>query len=290
MMSMTQFAPVGGVQLYEGMQAKGRLGSYHLLLAHDILARPDRYRAVFNLSNPYWNGKQSSRTIILDNSVVELKNPVVDIDQIIEAAQIVDASVIVLPDIYKKGPETIKSCTEAYPLWLEAILKRPPNCLWSFMMVPQGRSLEEFAACAEHFADTKVKTRWDLIHWWGIPRNLVEITGFWANTLPLGERTFHWGSRWLGLLMCARLAPWRAIHMLGFSDSIIDDWDVVRHAGQFVRGIDSAVPLRAGTVGKHMSWDLRDLGSRPEGWLENAEYTELMQENIDYAQWLFSGA
>lgn len=287
-MTLTQFAPVAGIQVYEQMMQASRLGNYHLLLAHDILARPDRYHEVFGKYSVTHHGR--SRTVILDNSVAELGVAEADIEKIAHCANAVQATVIVLPDVYKKGPETIESCANAYNPWLEYLTEHLTYTNWSFMMVPQGRTLEEFASCAEYFADSRSKSKWDRIHWWGIPRNLVEITGFWANNEALGTRNFQHGSRRLGMQMCARLAPYRAIHMLGFSDSIIDDWDVVRHGGYFIRGIDSAVPLRAATVGTRMSWNLSDLGPRPEGWLENAEYTELMQENIDYAQWLFSGA
>lgn len=277
-MTMTQFAPVGGIQIYEGMMQKNKLGNYHLLLAHDILARPERYAKVFG--DYHYTRYGRNRTVILDNSVAELGVAEADIEKIAFCANTTRASVIVLPDVYKKGPETIESCEKAYHEWLEYLSKNLIYTDWAFMMVPQGRTLEEFATCVEHFADTSDSRKWERIHWWGVPRNLVEVTG---------SREWH-GSRRLGLKMCATMAPWRAIHMLGFSDSIIDDWDTVRHAGTFVRGIDSAVPLRAATVGREMSLNLSDLGPRPEGWLEDAPYTPEMQANIDYAQWLFGGA
>ncbi len=281
---------MGGVQLYKEMQERHKLGNYHLLLAHDIIARPSEYEAVFSKKNPYW---RLQRTIILDNSVVELKDPMVDVKLIAEAARIVDANVIVLPDVYKKGPETMASIEAAVKPWAE-YLDPILNKSYSFMVVPQGRTLEEFAKCAEYLSDIRGITIPNA-GWWGIPRNMVEMTGYWAQFHPNPARPEYadeWvpGSRRLPLLMCARLAPHRAIHMLGFSDSIIDDWDCVRNAGQFVRGIDSAVPLRAGSAGIGMSWDLRHLGPREEGWLENAEYSDLMQRNIDYAQWMFSGS
>ena len=259
-MARTSFAPVCGVQMYSGMQKAGRLPSYHLLLAHDIIARPNSYHAVFSqLERPY--------TIILDNSVVELGNAMVDPHAIGEAARIVGANVIVLPDVYKDSEGTIASCLDAYKAWPEIINKYLEPGSWSFMMVPQGRTRAEFARCAEAFGGFK----FPLIQWWGIPRNQVELTG----------------SRLHALRTCVMVDPQRAIHMLGFSDDLVDDFQTIRFSNIYIRGIDSAVPLRAAVEGLQMSMGL-EIGPRREGWLEHAMYTPEVQRNINITQSLIN--
>ncbi len=262
---MTEFAPVCGVQIYKAMKRVNKLGDYHLLLTHDILARPEEYRYVFGLDSSYWEYRD--RVIILDNSVVEQSEPIADVKMIAEAARIVDANVIVLPDIYKKSQETIESTLAALPAW-QAHLQAKLTVPFGFMAVPQGETITDFARCAEALAKSPD------IQWWGVPRNMVEM----------------YGSRILPLDLCANLNDQRLIHLLGFSDNIIDDWNTMRHGvahAYNMMGIDSAVPLRAASASMSMSFDLRQLGPRPAGWLENAEYSLLMQENIDYTNELF---
>ncbi len=252
-----RFAPVCGIQMYEGMQLARKLPNYHLLLAHDVLAREDRYRAVFRplrATDPH-------STVILDNSVVELKSPMVDSYQISKAALAVKANVIILPDVYEDAEATIIQCQREYNYW-EGVMDETlgsPN--YSFMMVPQGKTVKEFAACASAFADQEKYPR---IHWWGIPRNLAK---------------WH-GTRLTGLRICGTVAPHRDIHMLGFSDDFVDDFNTCNFGGFKIRGMDSAVPLRINND-FHLGCEVEP---RPEGWLENGEYNEHVQANIDRAQ------
>lgn len=252
-----QFAPVCGVQMYEQMAIRNELPSYHLLLAHDILARTERYSAVFKHMRP------GPRTIILDNSVVELKSPIIDPVKIAIAAKAVDANVIVLPDIYRDAYATVLSCEEAYQTW-EPVFNEalgPDN--YSFMMVPQGLDKHEFAKCAEAFAD---QVRYPKIRWWGIPRNQVETVG-----------TRKWA-----IEACGMLNPFRDMHMLGFSDDVMDDLMMARWCGSRIAGIDSAVPLRIAAGKRYMSLSLtaKEVPPRPEGWLENGVYDGIVHENI----------
>lgn len=251
------FAPVCGIQMYEGMQLARRLPNYHLLLAHDVLARPDRYRAVFQ---PLRTTDPRS-TVILDNSVVELKTPMVDPTEISLAAKIVGANVIILPDVYEDGEATIEQCDRVYKEWRDIFDAELGDERYSFMMVPQGKTTKEFAKCASYFADQEAYPE---IKWWGIPRNLAK---------------WH-GTRLTGLHICGTLNGFRDIHMLGFSDDFVDDFMVCNFGGMRIRGMDSAVPLRINTQ-FHLGCEVEP---RPEGWLENGVYDEHVQANIDRAQ------
>lgn len=249
---MTCFAPVCGIQMYEQMYENDELPNYLLLLAHDVDARSARYNDLFGLvRNPH-------RVTIMDNSITELGSAIGQ-DVCIRAAKAAYANVLVLPDVYEDGEATVKAITEAYPQW-EEDADANLGWEWSFMAVPQGKTLAEFAYCAEQLANA---SKFKNIHWWGIPRNLVKNVG----------------TRREAIKICAMLAPWRAIHMLGFSDNILDDILCARGHGHNVpiQGIDSAVPMRcsatASSVPLRFTLGLGEMPKRPENWLEQALLT-----------------
>lgn len=240
---MAKFAPVAPPRILREMKGNG--GSYHLVLAHDILRTPEEYR--------HWRSQLIlDPTVILDNSITELGSAV-DVSVIEEAAEICEATVIVLPDVYNNMQATIDSCTAAHYNWPHDKLLRSGNR--KYMFVPQGNTLEEFTYCAEALKDSF------LVGWWGIPRNLT-------NKL---------GTREKAAKVCAMLNPTRRIHLLGFSDNIIDD--MLCASFPWITGIDSAVPLRAATEGKKMSMVL-EMGPRGK-WFEQAPFVPLMQDNVD---------
>jgi hypothetical protein len=248
-----QFAPVCGVQIYEQMAIRNTLGNYHLLLAHDILARTERYQAVFQgLAQ-----RSPHRTVILDNSLVELKDAMVNEKEIAQCALAVAANVIVLPDVYRDGEATVEAVRSNYGKWRDTMDNVLGEDNYTFMVVPQGRTLKEFWLCAERIGHP------NKVQWWGVPRNMVE----------------HVGSRREPLRIVDAINPNHDIHMLGFSDDFIDDILLARNS-PCVRGIDSAVPLRVPTH-FHLAMDVEP---RPQGWLENAQWTSTMQGNINYVQ------
>lgn len=251
---MTKFAPVCPIHIAEGLQQDNALGRYHLLLAHDILNEPERYGDLF---------KNMIGTKILDNSVIELGTSV-DINVIAKAAKIVKANVIVLPDVLLNAEQTIIDCRKAYVEWSK-VLSDELDYYWSFMFVPQGKTRAEFAACAEALSDLSS------IRWWGIPRN-YNIQGL--------------GSRVDAVNICKATAPDRNIHLLGFSDDIVDD--VLSSRSQHVTGIDSAVPLRAASAGMRMSMNLPDLGRRGDWWDNpNTTYDQQMATNCSlFRKWI----
>lgn len=266
---MTQFAPVCGVQMYEQMAIRNMLPNYHLLLAHDIVERPDRYANVFqNMERP--------ATIILDNSITEL-GTAVDVEVIADAARAVKANVIILPDVYMDAKATVQSTYDNYEIYLRHFNEALGEENYSFMVVPQGKTIAEFAWCAEQLS-IMAGERYSKIYWWGVPRNTADLHGTRKHAIQI----------------CAALDPARAIHMLGFSDNVYDDIMMARGgADVFVRGIDSAVPMRCSAHIKAAPFSLGitpdQIGKRPEGWLENAELTEMVIKDWQYAKQLISG-
>lgn len=248
---MAKFAPVAPAHIVHDLDPRCR-GDYHLILAHDVVKHPKEYAEVYD---------QWGMTVIMDNSVVELGGAV-DLEMVADAVGHSNANIIVLPDVYKHGPATTDSILSAHPRWastFKAHLETRKNA--GFMVVPQGPGLEDFVKCAETLTDLPHVTMW------GIPRNLVEVVG----------------SREQATQICHMLAPERPIHLLGFSDNLIDDM-LCAHLPR-VTGIDSAVPLRAASLGMRMTLTIT---MPPRGtWWDEAKFHPDMNANIDIVhRWL----
>src|SRR6185369_2910928 len=139
---MTKFCIVAPPQILRGLAARGLMGMHHLLLAHDVVAKPGQYQDLFR----YRTWLKENELVILDNSVVEL-NDAVDAGMIAEAAAIVRPTCVVLPDIMLDGEATAKSCLKALDEW-GAVL--PPDTKYCY--IPQGKKVTEFIASARAFA------------------------------------------------------------------------------------------------------------------------------------------
>lgn len=254
---MARFAIVAPPTILEGLDKAHLLGGSHLLLAHDIVKHPKRYEAIFSTKRNASGMllEYTDRFVILDNSVIEL-GTAVDIQMIADAAHIVKPTCIVLPDVMLKAVDTITSCSEALLSWG----KHLPREFQKYMIAPQGVSLKEFTACAEFFGDEP------LIRYWGIPRNLVACHG----------------SRQNAIRACKLIDSHRPIHMLGFSDNMLDD--VICARNESVYSIDSAVPLR------YPSRLLLSSNIPPRGdWWETAKMSERVITNLQTARGWFNG-
>lgn len=254
---MAKFAPVAPVNIVRQLDPAAS-GDYHLLLAHDVAANSQPYR--------HWFGTHNNMTVIMDNSVIETGNAV-DLKVVKAACDAVDVTTIVLPDVLLDGKATVESCTTAIGLWPQVFrdyLYAGSNHIQGrrgFMYVPQGKTLQEFAASAQALANHPD------INFWGVPRNLVAKLG----------------SRRDAINIVHALNPHRRIHLLGFSDDICDD--VICSKDRRVEGIDSAVPLRAASLGRSMSFDL-DMPPRGDWW-DTAAYVPMMDANIlTYKKWI----
>jgi hypothetical protein len=190
----------------------GIAGSYHLLLAHDVAANPTSYRGLL----------PPNSLVIMDNSIIELGYPV-EPDVMHKALNIVEAQIIVLPDVIRNKDKTIELACE-YANTYEPYLARGQK----FMAVPQGNTLAELRECA-----------WELSHmpgveYWGVGRFVTDMLGTRKDFL-----------NWLYVTMRKEFgAHERFIHLLGFSDNFQDDITCAKKLG--VMGIDSAAPIREG--------------------------------------------
>lgn len=253
---MSIFAPVCPSRVLKQLAPRNS-GNYHLLLAHDVAKDPG-YGEFFDKLHMY--------TVIMDNSVIELGNAV-DLGVIKQACHNVPPTTVVLPDVLLDAKATVDSCQAALVEWRSAfadLLDKPiayTSFKRGFMIVPQGNTIEEWAWCAEQFKNEPN------INFWGIPRNLVSKIGTRRDAIEIAHA----------------LNPERVIHLLGFSDNIIDD--VICARSRFVEGIDSAVPLRIASEGHEMSFVLK---TGPRGtWWDTCEFNPRMDTNIEmYRQWI----
>ena len=254
---MAKFAPVAPIQVVDAMPPSV-CGDYHLLLAHDVAAHDQRYGRFF--------GSINNCTVIMDNSVIELGNAV-DLKIIKRALKAVDSTTVVLPDVLLDGQKTVESCKAALDPWSDELHdvgfgRTTMNDRRGFMIVPQGKTLAEFAWCAQQFADDP------RINFWGVPRNLVKEIGSRARAIDIVHA----------------LNPHRRIHLLGFSDDVCDD--VLCAKDRRVEGIDSAVPLRAGTLGIEFGFNT-NMPKRDPLWFDTAIHVPLMDTNIEnYKRWI----
>ncbi len=261
---MAQFAPVAPIRLLQKLHDENLAGSYHLLLAHDVVAKADAYRIMFQGD---WLGAPSSHEVIMDNSAIELGAPVSP-DVLLKAVDICYAKIVVLPDQLLDSKATLISTFEALKEW-DTPLKEYPRGL-DLMVVPQGKTVTEWTACA--LALSKIDT--SRVSWWGIPRNFKDVCG---------------ESRQTAVNIAFAFKPQWKIHLLGFSEDTVDDILVAKDSR--VYGIDSAVPVREGMAGRLFTPG-GDVPPRGDWWDTskwNTPITKECRENLnDVRAWIAS--
>lgn len=215
-MAIAQFAPVVPIQIAEMLKAANVLGNYHLLLAHEVVKAPNRFKAVY--------GDISPRTMIMDNSLIELGLPVPE-SVMSDAVDAVKANIIVYPDKLQDSQETII-----------AIMKSKYNTgkvrYNSWMGVVQGKTQLDIFYCIDFIAKMHVPDAPKKFYM-AVPRIITNMVGSRQKTIEYIEKKL----------------PDTRIHLLGFSDDIEDDVACCR-AFENVIGMDSTEPIRAALNGK----------------------------------------
>lgn len=248
---MVQFAPVCPIRIYEAMEKfdddnnADILGDYFLLLAHDVLKDAKRYEAFF---------KERGCTIIMDNSVIEL-GEACTAENLLEAASIVGATCLAIPDVLQNGSATVTKARN-FQETVDAI-NRP---CWDgdLMFIPQGKDANDFYLCFEAALAAGIP-----MDWIGIPRNLP------GRVFP---------SRMFPATYCYyRSKGLPNIHLLGFADGhLADDILTCKQFNSLVVGIDSAAPLRLGSLPyEHLS-TLEPRGS----WWDTCQFDDQMAKNL----------
>lgn len=226
-----RFAPVVPLSIAKELQDAGHLGNYHLLLAHDVLAHPADYENVY---------AGRGYTILMDNSLVEL-GYAMPIAEVLEAAKIVGAQYLVLPDKLSDMEATIDMTLKALGEWGTIDSKKREGM--GLLPVLQGKNMRELNIMLNRFC---MNFTTGGITGMCVPRVIADTIGTRSEIIALTSRYYN-------------------IHMLGFSENFLDDIACARMPG--VVGIDSAVPVRAGLRGLPLSLDMPvDPGKRECYW------------------------
>lgn len=263
---LSRFAPVAPLKVHKAMAEAGVLGTYHLLLAHQVLKDPGAHEKFYRYQypvlprtrgNPGRNGKPY---IIMDNSLIELGLPL-PVDDVLKAGATVGAKAIVLPDMLGDKNETLWATRKALDS-LTYIRKYSPNESYprhvKTLGVAQGQTLEQIVECAK----VMVKTlKVDII---SVPRHV---------TAKLGSRTE------VTRVVAKMGVP---IHLLGFSDNLWDDFWTLTTIPR-VMGIDSAVPIWYGLQGFNFPTDppmRADYGRRPDDYESQSSINQHVIANM----------
>jgi len=244
-----RYSPIAPIHLLQQLYNKGALGDYLLLLAHDVLARPEEYEALVAVLRD----DDKEPFIIMDNSVVELGHPMVA-DDVIEAACVVEASCIMTPDVLGNF-----SATQTLVMQEAEELKQ---CGFPLMRVPQGQTQEEIFQCIE-WLDDYVQSRFAHENYWAIPR--------WV--------TNNFGTREGVISFINRTQEDPKIHLLGMSKNIIDDLYCTTLPN--VIGMDSANPLVMGQFGQDITQALYAHWQRGEYW-DHPTVSNWAIKNVEY--------
>ena len=245
---MSKFAPVVPMPVARVLWDADYLGGYHLLLAHDVVSSPTIQAAYQQLYGYDVPRKFQDSCVIMDNSVVEL-GETFNFEDCLTAANTVNADYLVAADCFLDHVATMKRSTEflnkfAAQVEFAAKLK--------LMGVVQGSTLDECMECAGMYARNT---------WFGaiaVPRCLTPVLGSRMQVLMQIQKRFA--------------GRFKNIHMLGFSDNLIDDVCCARLP--FVSGIDSAAPIRGALQGIKFQLPVTDFGPRGNFWLTGGMQAE----------------
>lgn len=183
---------------------------------------------------------------ILDNSLIELGGAV-DLERVLSAAEIIGADEIILPDVFRGGPATVKAVKEA----LQYLTNKWPNRDWPFklMAVAHGATVEEWYECYKQLI---AMPDVDVI---GIPKVLAKMhpkgRPYFVNELCDLHRKPH--------------------HLLGLYYSVAEFADY--HNLEWIRSCDTVL---LGFMAKH---EMAILGVRPDGFT-----VDLENDVIDYSK------
>jgi len=194
----------------------------------------------------------------MDNGVVENGAPV-SLADLLEAASVVEADLVV-------GPDVIGDFVGTKKLMLEQahIIKRD----YRLMMIPQGKNLQELLECV----DWMYSYYPELVRYWGIPRWI-------ANTMDSRQVIINDINQHSGI---------HHIHLLGMSKDLHDDIACTKMHN--VMGIDSANPLVMGYNNRRINtpeWPAHM--ERGTYWDACVNVNAMMLYNVEWARSVISG-
>lgn len=249
------YSPIAHVDVLHELLDRGHLRGYLLVLTQEVLTYPASYAELATKLRIDFPGA----TIILDNGVVETGAPC-PLDDLLEAAGIVEADIVMAPDKLGDMEGTIELVKQQVPTIAEA---------YDVMLVPQGGSIGEIKECINWMRGYAHKHT----QYWGIPRWITNKMHSRMATIMHIRDGFHGRNNY-------------RIHLLGTSQNFRDDLACKQMAG--VIGIDSANPLVLARDGIAMSRDVLHL-PRGDYLQEVRETTPLMRYNVEWMHSVITG-
>ncbi len=209
------------------------LGDWHLLLSHFALENGDYL-------NFYQERAENGDTVVVDNSVIELKQPLMTPD-IYKVAKEIENSLLVLPDVLYERAVTHKMSQEGIRYLYKVDF--PPNRI---MAVIQGKNLDDVCRSIDAYVDDPL---FEGVKHFAIPKALEPVVdgGRAKIVQELVSRQPFIGMK---------------IHLLGFTEPAADCEALWTHDA--VRGIDSTVPVRLAMQG-HLCYPDGSMPIRPKG-------------------------
>lgn len=233
----------------------GRLIRYtdmHMALTHLVESAGSRY-------NEFFKELPDSDYIILDNSVIELGEPV-NLDRLLKAADTINADEIVIPDSYKNKEETIRLMY----YYLDRLVNK--NVPYKIQVVPHGDNIQEWVKCYKEISSVNEV---DVI---GVPKVTSSLMG--------GE----YGR--VSLLKVINMFKGNQIkkphHLLGIWNNP-SALSTISHLN-WIRSVDSAVAYATGVNG--IKYDKYNGANRPEdlewSFYDNTDNNEeVIRHNIE---------
>jgi len=198
---------------------------YHLVLAQYLFDNKKYHQH-------YVEKVRHGDFIIVDNGAAEF-GVALPFGDVIEAANMVDADEVCLPDKLKDRDATLQMHYDAYDM----IPSR------NRMVVPQGLSPEDFMGCLE---------------------DMMEVFDFYSIGIPKHlEGTVGGRTRILDMMARRNYHKMFNVHLLGCYEAPLKEIRAVVKKYPWVRGIDTAAPFAYAqnnqqvTYSKHLSYDWR---------------------------------
>ncbi len=251
-----RYSPIAPLPLLEQLHDNQILGNYLLLLAHDVLEHPRGYIDLIDALEPIspHHIDHGEQFIIMDNGVIELGHAL-PVTEVIEAANLIDADCIIIPDVLGDFVGTQKLVVSQ-----SSVLR---NSGFPLMKLPQGKNLTELISCADWMRSYLPVPKGDP-DYWGVPRWISNKLGTRASMV------YYIGMR----------DPDPKIHLLGMSRNLDDDMFCTTMRG--VMGVDSANPLVVGYAGLSMTTGHYRHIDRGNLW----QITELRDQVVENVEWM----
>ena len=183
-----RFAPVAPLAIQQGLELRGVMGDYHLLIASEVVKNPQEYTEFYRA----WR-VTPDHCVVMDNGMIET-GYAGDAELLLGATRIVGAEYILLPDVPDNAEATLQI---AIPVGEEMIAKgyRPTPIL-------QGTTRKELVECIKQFA-----------------KNLEGFKGF---AIPRSINDYECRRSDIAKYLLRRFRT-HSVHLLGFSSDLEDD-------------------------------------------------------------------